>query len=229
MDSIPLGDVVALGAEAWSRLRKHPTWSSWMNVAEALLIGRIEAMRIAGTNRMVGSKYNRAMGAWLQANGFEGISAQERHKAVLCLQNVESIELWRATLDESERRRLNHPAAVLAAWKRATKTTPPRQRANGTKAHDQHPDEDRRTSPGFRKPVFWSQEHIRRAAAAMKERGGGDLYVLAHCALQAAIRDAADLATLMAEERTPPQRPAKPTRRRTKPTIEAPSELAAAP
>jgi hypothetical protein len=108
-------------------------------------------------------------------------------------------------------------------------TTPPRERAQGAKAreNDQHPDEDRRTAPGFRKPVFWGQEHIRRAAAAMKERGGGDLYVLAHCALQAAIRDAADLAALMAEERTPPQRPDKPTRRRTKPTREAPSELAA--
>jgi hypothetical protein len=61
-----------------------------------------------------------AIGARLTTNGFAEISTQERYRAIQCIEHREAIEQWRAGLDDAHRRRLNHPAAVWANWKRAT-------------------------------------------------------------------------------------------------------------
>ena len=66
---------IAAGRDAWQRLREREraTWSDWLIVGraliigrtEALIIGRTEALKIAKTNCPVGSRYNSAMGRWL--------------------------------------------------------------------------------------------------------------------------------------------------------------------
>jgi hypothetical protein len=58
---------IAAGRDAWQRLREREraTWSDWLIVGRALIIGRTEALKIAKTNCPVGSRYNSAMGRWL--------------------------------------------------------------------------------------------------------------------------------------------------------------------
>jgi hypothetical protein len=45
------------------------TWDDWLAVGRAIAIGRTEALRIAKTNKPLGSVYNKAMRAWLHDNG----------------------------------------------------------------------------------------------------------------------------------------------------------------
>ena len=47
------------------------------------------------------------------------------------------------------------------------------------------------------KAIHWLQEPIRRAASAMRESRSNDLLILAHVALQAAIRSENDLFALL--------------------------------
>ena len=115
-------DAVAIGIAAWARLRDHEraTWADWLDVARALAIGRTAALKIADTNRPLGTRYNMAMGVWLRENGLDGVVAQERYRLLLILQNIEAIEIWRADLDEAQRRGLSHPNSVWANWRRHT-------------------------------------------------------------------------------------------------------------
>jgi hypothetical protein len=112
---------IEAGREAWQRLREAPraTWTDWLMVARALIIGRTEALELANTNRPVGTRYNAAMGRWLRETGLADVSAQERYRLLLVLENLPAIEAWRAGLDDAQRRRLNHPGAVWHGWRRA--------------------------------------------------------------------------------------------------------------
>jgi hypothetical protein len=64
-------DEIAEGRAGWSRLRQRErtSWQDWLAVGRALAIGRTFALKIAKTNRAVGTTYNRAMGQWLRDNG----------------------------------------------------------------------------------------------------------------------------------------------------------------
>jgi hypothetical protein len=147
------------------------------------------------------------MGHWLQANGFDEISAQERYRAILCVENREAIEAWRVGLDDAQRRRLNHPAANWHAWCRAKKAKEsasaadvPPQRKHIVRSDEPH--------KGGAQAVYWDQASVKRAAMAMIEARSQDWYVLARLALQAAVRTRDDVATLLDD---PPARsPAKP-------------------
>jgi hypothetical protein len=89
-------DEIAAGRDAWARLkdREKPTWSDWLSVAGALEIGKAAAMATAKTNRMVGSRYNAAMGAWLAENGLVDVSAQERYRLAKIMENLDAIGCW---------------------------------------------------------------------------------------------------------------------------------------
>jgi len=200
-------DAVSDGVAAWSRLRERAraSWTDWVAVGRALIIGRTEALKIAETNSPVGSRYNAAMGAWLMANGLDGVNNQERYRALLILENLTAISAWRAGLDEVKRRRLNHPSAIWAHWRRSTKPAePPRQKQRVVE--DASPGEmvDRvhaaaeATRRG--KPIYWSQAALRRAHEAMLGCGSNDLLVLARAALQGAIRCESDLLALLEPE-----------------------------
>jgi hypothetical protein len=51
------------------------------------------------------------MGHWLRTNGLGNITAQERYRTQLVIENINAIDAWRNGLDDAQRRRLNHPNA----------------------------------------------------------------------------------------------------------------------
>lgn len=180
-------DAVAAGAAAWLRIAKsgRRCFDDWLDVARALLVGRTEALKAAGTNAPVGSRYNAAIGLWLHDNGLGGITSQERYRALLVLDNLPAIEQWRSGLSEARGRQLNHPGAVWSAWKQATATEPRRQCVRSAKAH------------GYGKAIHWPPDALRRAATAIREARSIDTFILARRALEAAVRNETDLLALL--------------------------------
>jgi hypothetical protein len=186
-------DQIAQGREAWERLqgRERKSWDDWILVARAIEIGRVSALKVAVSNRPVGTRYNRAMGAWLRGNGLGDIVAQERYKLLLILDNLRAITIWREGLPPAKRRRLNHPNAIWTHWRRSTAerrgaTAAPRHVVIGKNGGKRKGD----------RPICWSQDHIRRAADALIEARSTDYFVMAKLSLEAAVRSRADLEAL---------------------------------
>jgi hypothetical protein len=94
------------------------TW--WLDVGDAILIGREEAMREAGTNQPEGGRYNRLFGEWLVREKLD-FDKGDRSRLLQVMDNRLAIEGWRMTLPLVERRNLNHPSTVLRKWKASTK------------------------------------------------------------------------------------------------------------
>jgi hypothetical protein len=144
-------------------------------------------MKIAKTNTPKGGRYNLLMNGWLADNGFSEVTTQERYRIVKIMENLTEVGTWRAGLDDAQRRRLNHPNAIWAHWRRATKPAArPRQR------------QDVAAEARRGKPIYWPQHSLRRAHEAMLKSRSTDLLVLARLALQAAIRSESDLIELLA-------------------------------
>jgi hypothetical protein len=85
--------------EAAARIKRGDHWLDWVAVGEGLTVGRLEAMRRAGTNVPVGAAYNKAFGLWLD----EHIWAREldkatRNQALWVVDHRDEIERWRETL-----------------------------------------------------------------------------------------------------------------------------------
>jgi len=116
----PIAEAVNAGRAAWGRIRSHHVWEDWKLVIYALAEGRLLAMRQAHTNEPKGRRYNEEFGAWLKDTGFADIEPTTRKRALLCADNMGAIETFLASLDPDKRLTLNHPASVLAAWKRST-------------------------------------------------------------------------------------------------------------
>jgi hypothetical protein len=114
----PTAEIIRRGKEAMERQRRG--LDDWMDIAEALQVGRIESMRAAQTNEPKGKRYEKIMGEWLVAHSFHIIDKGTRTRLLECLQHRAAIEKWRAILTEGERFRLNHPDTVLRKWKAAT-------------------------------------------------------------------------------------------------------------
>jgi hypothetical protein len=187
-------DVIGEAREAWSRIKgsARKNWDDWLAVGRALVVGRTEALKSAGTNRPVGTRYNRAMSEWLILNGLD-ISTSERYNILQIIEHFPSIEAWRNGLTAEQQRRYNSPSCVLNYWKRATKAaTAPRHMAEARRA-------TRKAANG--RPVFWSQDALRRAVDAMRESRSTDWLILAKRALEAAVRDQEDVAALIDEPR----------------------------
>jgi hypothetical protein len=182
-------DPIAEGRAAWSRIRDgRRGFDDWILIARALQIGRSASLKAAATNRAVGSRYNLEMGRWLREAGLDGISNQERYRALQVLENLDAITAWRDALPASTRRALNYPAACFHRWRRETRTAPIRREAVKS-AHR-----------GNGKAIHWPGDALRRAAIAIKESRTNDCIVLAKAALQAAIRDETDLLMLLPEK-----------------------------
>ena len=81
---------------AWPRIsdRGRKSFDDSLQVGHALAIGRTEALRAAGTNSPVGSKFNKAIGTWLAANGLDGVTAPERHRIGLVIEHLTAITSW---------------------------------------------------------------------------------------------------------------------------------------
>ena len=105
------------GQEAWRRHKDEATWTDWLAIGEALLIGKSDAMHAAETNKPIGSRYNVAMGVWLTRYHFDEIDKADRHRLLEVMEHRAEIETWRAGLPDIERLRINHPSTVLRRWK----------------------------------------------------------------------------------------------------------------
>ena len=198
---------ITAGRAAWQRLqdRERATWDDWIDVGKALIIGRATCMSIAQVNAPGGGRYNAAMNVWLADNGFSDITAPERYRLTRIMESLPAVEQWRATLDPEVRRRLNHPS-LWATFRAATRgeAPPPRRRVVQRLASSG------KTLPG--RPIYWPQEMIKRAAAAMRETWGNDLFVLARTALEAAVRSEDDLIEMLSTERKRGPAPRAPAR-----------------
>lgn len=183
------------GRAAWSRLcGERKTWTDWLAVGRAIQIGKAEALRIAKTNRAVGSKYNLEMGNWLRNNGLDGVSAQERYRLLRILENLTEVGTWRNNLDDATRRRLNHPNAIWSHWRRSkieAERSAPGVRPRVKGCMPSHPNG---------RPVYWPQHCVRAAHEAMLKSHSNDLLVLARVALEAAIRSESDLVELLSPD-----------------------------
>jgi hypothetical protein len=116
----PSEDAVRQGQEAWSRLRANSTWTDWIAVGAAHVIGRAAAMRDAYTNTAKGRAYNVTFSAWQKKFGFEALDKGDRSRLFEVMDHVKEIDDWLQKLPDKERLRLNHPNSVLRRWKAAT-------------------------------------------------------------------------------------------------------------
>jgi hypothetical protein len=191
-------DTVAEGRAAWQQIKENSrrSWDGWLKVGKAIAFGRAEAMRQSKANRPVGTAYVRVFGAFLRDNGFSDTSNQERYAILKILEHLPAVTAWRDGLPEAQRRRHNHPS-LWNTYRNASKaaTDTPARPYVRSKSH----------RPG--RPVYFSQDMLRRAAMAIAECGSPDIFRLARVCLEAAIRSENDIAALLETKPTP--RPAE--------------------
>ena len=111
-------DRIRVGREAWERLSSGQAWNDWLLVGEALLAGRMEAMRAAHTNKPEGRRYNEEFSHWLKITRFDAVEATTRKRLLKCLEHRNEIQAWRATLTTNKLHVLNHPGVVLRRWQK---------------------------------------------------------------------------------------------------------------
>ena len=110
--------------EALERIQRGQTWLDWRKVAELFAHGRKLAMLRGHANKPEGKGYNLCFSGWLDAHPkLRSIDKATRNHAMQCIDNIEAIEAWRATLAENQRQTINHPTTVLRRWKAADRET----------------------------------------------------------------------------------------------------------
>jgi len=112
--------LVQAARAAWTKI-KGQHWKDWLAVGRAYVHGSTLAMRIAGSNRPFGRGYQRVFAEWATRTGFDIIQFDKPTRSVLrkIFDHLPEIEAWLATLQRNKRRALNHPQAVLKAWRAA--------------------------------------------------------------------------------------------------------------
>jgi hypothetical protein len=151
-------EVVRRGQEALRRLDQ--SYNDWMDIAEALHVGRTEVMAAVHTNKPMGKRYAKAMGDWLFARGFHVIDPCTRSHLLECLEHRAEIEKSRALLTEGERLKQSHPTTVLRKWKASTVPPKPKKPSEMAK---------------LREAVARLEEENYRMREEIK-RSGGDLW-----------------------------------------------------
>ena len=123
-DDQPCGDsdTIARGQDALKRL-EHATWPDWCAVGNALAAGRTIVMLQVGANAPQGPRYRKRMGEWLRCHGFDRIDKSDRARLLEVADSLIAINAWRDGLPPEQQLRLNSPATVLRAWKRASAPT----------------------------------------------------------------------------------------------------------
>jgi hypothetical protein len=112
--------IIKDGASCWQAIGRAESFEAWVKIGKALQIGRDYALKTTGANRPMGQIYCRTFSAWIDQHGFERMPAATRSVAVELAENIETIEAWRNTLPERQRKRLVHPLSVTRRWKAST-------------------------------------------------------------------------------------------------------------
>jgi hypothetical protein len=109
---------------ALDRIQRGQTWLDWRKVAELFTHGRKLAMLNGHANKPEGKGYNLCFSAWLDAHPkLRSVDKATRNHAMQCMDNIDAIEAWRATLAENQRQTINHPTTVLRRFKAADRET----------------------------------------------------------------------------------------------------------
>jgi hypothetical protein len=195
-------DTIEAGRDAWQRLQAHQrtAWTDWVTVGRALQAGRAAALVAAKVKTPFGAVYTRMFGTWLRENGLDGVGQQVRHRLLKCMEHLDAIERWRATLTEVRRSKYNHPDGVWAHWHRDMQAGPPR--AYSRPYRPLNTSGGRATHAGYHRAVSFDQDMVKRAGDAMRKAWCNDCYKLAAIALSAAIRHEVDVLNLLPD---PPQ------------------------
>jgi hypothetical protein len=101
------------GKAAWARLKQDSrSWNDWVLVGYALLEGRAIAIGNAGVGQGYGPAYN----SCLVDNRFN-LRPSDRSALLALMGVLPAVEAWRATLAETRRLRMNHPATVMRLYR----------------------------------------------------------------------------------------------------------------
>jgi hypothetical protein len=187
-------DIVNAGKAAWQEVHRCTSFENWKAISLAVSVGRQAAMSEAKVNGPRGARYARIFNGWLNDHGFASMSFHLRTACCAFADHMQEIETWRAALPDATRQ--NNPEVYLRNWRRSTRMTMPKHHVTSGKRN------------GGLRPVSWPQDHIRRAAANLRQSTSRDLFVLARAALEGAIRSRDDLLQLL-DEPTPGRIPAK--------------------
>jgi hypothetical protein len=112
--------IIKNGRDAWELIGNAETFTAWKCIGAALAIGKAHALRVTGANAAWGRNYSAAFAEWNRQHGFDRMAPSVRSVAIELHENIGSIERWRSTLPERQRKRLVHPLSVTRRWKAAT-------------------------------------------------------------------------------------------------------------
>ena len=171
-------EILRQGAEAIMRLASGHSWNDWVKVMWALDIARTAAMLEAGINKPTGRKYSEAFARWLRChNDFELIGKldkSDRSRLFECLQSLDAINTWRASLPPHRLLKLNYPPTVLSRWKQNLQKHRDQHYRDRRRRHcHDHPRDGARladrgvrrgqeTSSGDRRPRTLSADRLRK-------------------------------------------------------------------
>jgi hypothetical protein len=110
--------VVRQGQEALETVGRAASFSSWLCIGRAMMVGKSLAIRSAGN--AWGQNYSKAFSAWIKTHHFDRIPAPTRSVAIELAEHADQIIRWRDALPAHRRKRLIHPLSVTRRWKAAT-------------------------------------------------------------------------------------------------------------
>jgi hypothetical protein len=121
--------ILDLGLAALRRINADKTWEDWKQVGEALKIiteGAVAQAKSGPWHRDNKAAVRMFNGLWEHYERSDGsnhkpLSSSER-TALRFVMDHPKVEVWRDTLDGTKRRQLNHPNAIVNAWRKATQT-----------------------------------------------------------------------------------------------------------
>jgi hypothetical protein len=111
--------ILTKARDAGQRPIKERTWQDWVDIGQALALGRAEALQASGAIRPRGAGYNKIYSAWLKNEGFDRHHFTVRYYALKIIEILPELETWLKTLSPEERSQLVDPYAVFRAYDKA--------------------------------------------------------------------------------------------------------------
>jgi hypothetical protein len=132
--------ILDVGLKALHRINADKTWDDWKQVGAALKViteGAVAQAKSGPWHRDNKTAVRMFNGLWEHYEHSDGsnhkpLSSSERTQLRFVMDHPE-VEAWRDTLDGTKRRKLNHPNAVVNAWRAATQTPENAERKTATK------------------------------------------------------------------------------------------------